>query len=153
MSKKTVLIYADGSCIGNPGPGGWAAILKWGEIEKSISGKKLDTTNNRMELLAVIKGLEAVKKDVPIEVFTDSQYVRNGIEKWLEKWQSNGWKASSGKSVKNQDLWRKLVELQSKKSVRINWIPGHQGIGENKHADELANKEAHQARKEANLLR
>lgn len=141
MSQQTILLYADGSCIGNPGPGGWACILKFGEHRKELSGHEEDTTNNQMELRAVIEGLRVIhsKRDHPIEVFTDSQYVRNAVEDgWLNRWKSNGWKTANKKAVKNQSLWKELLYLKSHLTVSFNWIPAHSGIPENERADAMA---------------
>lgn len=138
---KTIKIYADGACIGNPGPGGWAAVLLYGEHRKEIYGHEPDTTNNRMELTAVIKGLESIKPkhhNKHVEVFTDSKYVRDGITKWIHSWKGRGWRLSNNKPVKNQDLWKHLDKLRRDK-VKFNWIPGHVGIPENERADVLAN--------------
>lgn len=147
--KNTIKIFTDGCCIGNPGVGGWAAIMLYGKYRKEISGVDSDTTNNRMELTAVIESLKTIKKEkIPIEVFTDSKYVRDGITVWIEKWRSNNWKTSKKKSVKNQDLWRALDKLRIKLNPVFNWIPGHMGIPENENADALANKVAREWIKE-----
>ena len=141
--KKTIKLYADGCCLRNPGVGGWAAILIYGPHRKELSGGERETTNNRMELTAVIRGLEAIKKpDLPIEVFTDSQYVRNGISEWIKAWKRREWKTASKKPVKNIDLWVKLDRLSERLGPTYNWIPGHSGIPENERADCLANKAA-----------
>ena len=134
--KKTIRMYCDGCCLRNPGgAGGWAAILMYGGNRKEISGSKEGTTNNRMELSAVIYGLLAIKrKNVPVEVFTDSMYVRDGITKWIEKWKQNGWRTSSKKAVKNKDLWMRLDQLVRRYEPTFNWVPGHAGIPENERA-------------------
>ncbi len=148
MSKKTVQIYADGACLGNPGPGGWAAIMLYGGHRKELVGSEsAETTNNRMELIAVIEGLKAIKRtDVHVEVFTDSKYVRDGISKWIKKWKATNWRRSGGGSVKNRELWEELDAIQQKLKVKFNWVPGHSGIPENERADFLSNKAAHDAR-------
>ncbi len=148
MSKKTVQIYADGACLGNPGPGGWAAILLYGGHRKELVGSEsAETTNNRMELIAVIEGLKAIKRtDVHVEVFTDSKYVRDGISKWIKKWKATNWRRSGGGDVKNRELWEQLDSIQQKLKVKFNWIPGHSGIPENERADVLSRKAAHEAR-------
>lgn len=139
---NTLIIFADGSCKGNPGPGGWCAVMKWQHHQKTIQGGESNTTNNRMELLAVIEGLKAVKKKVRIEVYTDSQYVRNGIEQWITNWKRNGWRTANKKPVKNKDLWIELDKLVKELEPIFNWIPGHYGIPLNELADRVANEEA-----------
>jgi len=140
MMKK-VIIYTDGACSGNPGPGGWAAILKYGDAQKEIVGGDISTTNNRMELIAVLSGLEALKRECNVEVYTDSQYIANAINLgWLESWKSKGWKRKGGE-VKNLDLWKRLVELMEKHNVAFNWIKGHADNEYNNRCDELAVKE------------
>ena len=132
-----VKIYTDGACSGNPGRGGWAAIIiDGGEIEK-ISGSSENTTNNRMELIAVISALKYVKKE-NIELFTDSKYTKDGIEKWIINWKKNGWKTASKQDVKNMDLWQNLDKLNQKKNVQWNWVKGHSDNKYNNMADELA---------------
>ena len=141
--KKTIQIYTDGACIRNPGNGGWAAILLYGPHRKELTGFEKDTTNNRMELMAAIEGLKAVRKEgIPIEIFTDSKYVRDGINIWIHRWKNNRWKASSGKQVKNQELWRELDRLTNKFKPTFNWVPGHSGVPENERADFLSNQVA-----------
>lgn len=132
MSKK-VEIYTDGACSGNPGPGGWGAILRYGGIEKELSGGAVDTTNNRMELTAAIKALEALKKSCVVELYTDSTYVKDGITEWIKGWKKRGWK-----KVKNRDLWEVLDSLNSKHQISWHWVKGHSGHPENERADELA---------------
>ena len=143
---KFIQIYTDGACRGNPGPGGWGALLKSGQHEKQLFGGEKMTTNNRMELTAAIKALEAVKQRSTIELTTDSQYVRKGITEWLEGWKNKGWKNSQKKPVKNVDLW-KLLDMQNQRhNVEWHWVKGHSGHPENELADELANRgidEAH----------
>jgi len=132
-----VKIYTDGACSGNPGRGGWAAIIiDGGEIEK-ISGSSENTTNNRMELIAVISALKYVKKE-NIELFTDSKYTKDGIEKWIVNWKKNGWKTANKQDVKNMDLWQNLDKLNEKKNVQWNWVKGHSDNKYNNMADELA---------------
>ena len=136
-----VEIYTDGACRGNPGPGGWAALLIFGERRKEISGSEHHTTNNRMELLAAISGLEALKK-VPTKarVYTDSQYVIKGISEWVENWKQRGWKTADKKPVKNQDLWERLDALAEKHDLEWHWVPGHAGVEGNERVDQLANE-------------
>lgn len=140
MSSDAIKIYTDGACSGNPGPGGWGALLIWNGHEKELFGGEPDTTNNRMELLATIKALEAVKRDVPIELYTDSVYVQKGVNEWLEGWKAKGWKTASKKPVKNQDLWEELDQVLSSVRVRFHWVKGHAGHPENERADELARR-------------
>jgi len=139
MERGSVTIYTDGSCLGNPGPGGWCAILTdQGRSKEMVGGYRL-TTNNRMELLAVIKALSALKRPCDVELWTDSQYVRNAIEKrWINSWQKNGWKNSQKKPVKNQDLWLQLLPLLAEHKVRFHWVRGHSGHRENERCDVLA---------------
>jgi ribonuclease HI len=131
-------IFTDGACSGNPGPGGWAAILRSGAHEREISGGERATTNNRMELLAVINGLNAVKAPSEVTVHTDSRYVMDGATQWIKKWKSNGWKTSDKKPVKNDDLWRALDEAVSRHKMKWRWVRGHDGHAENERADALA---------------
>ncbi|WP_456868407.1 ribonuclease HI [Galbibacter sp. BG1] len=134
----TIEIYTDGGCRPNPGVGGWAAILRYKGHSKEIYGGEIDTTNNRMELMAVIQGLKAITRPRQIvEVYTDSQYVRNGMTKWIDGWAKRGWK-TKGKAIKNVDLWQELAELCAKHNVSFNWIRGHAGHAMNERADELA---------------
>jgi len=135
---KKVQIYTDGACSGNPGPGGWGAILMYGKKEKELSGGELSTTNNRMELISVISALEALKEPCEVELFTDSQYVANAINKgWLESWKNKGWKRKGGE-VKNLDLWIKLVTLLETHKVTFQWVKGHSDNEYNNRCDELA---------------
>ncbi len=133
-----IKIYTDGACSGNPGPGGWGAILRWNGHEKELSGGHPDTTNNRMEMTAVIKALEALKKPAKVEIHTDSTYVKDGIEKWMHGWKKRGWKTADKKAVKNQGLWQQLDELIQKHDVTLHWVKGHNGHPENERADALA---------------
>ena len=133
-----VEIFTDGACSGNPGPGGWGAILRSGEHEKEISGGERLTTNNRMELMAAIKGLEALKKPSSVVLSTDSRYVMDGLQQWLPRWKANGWKTADKKPVKNDDLWKKLDELAKLHHVTWRWVEAHAGHPENERADALA---------------
>ncbi len=137
---KQVEIFTDGACRGNPGPGGWGVVLRYGESEKYLYGGERDTTNNRMELLAAIKGLEALTKTCAVALTTDSQYVRKGISEWIANWKKNSWKTSAKKPVKNQDLWQRLDELSSQHEIEWHWVKGHSGHAENELADQLANR-------------
>ena len=142
MSSKTLKIYTDGCCLGNPGLGGWAYVMWWDNFSREGSGCEKITTNNRMELRAVVEALLAVKRKVQIEVFTDSMYVRNGIDTWIYTWKANGWRRHDNKPVKNVDLWQKLDKLVRKYEARFNWIPGHSAIPQNERADWLARQAA-----------
>lgn len=137
---EPVRIYADGACKGNPGPGGWGAILRAEGREKEIFGGEPQTTNNRMELTAVIRALETLKRPSAVEVYTDSQYVQKGIGEWLHAWKRRGWRTADKKPVKNVDLWQKLEHLAGKHRVTWHWVKGHAGHPENERADELANR-------------
>ena len=133
-------IYTDGACKGNPGPGGWGALLIWGEREKELFGGEAATTNNRMELTAVIRALESLKRSCDVDIYTDSQYVKNGIETWIHGWKRNGWKTAERKGVKNDDLWRELDAAASRHRIRWHWVRGHADTPGNHRADELANR-------------
>jgi len=133
-------IYTDGACKGNPGPGGWGALLVCGDREKELFGGESATTNNRMELTAVIRALEALTRPSGIDLHTDSQYVKNGIETWIHNWKKNGWKTSDKKPVKNADLWRELDVLAARHDIRWHWVKGHNGHAGNERADSLANR-------------
>ena len=135
-------IFTDGACKGNPGPGGWGALLLAGKHRKELFGGEPETTNNRMELLAAIRALEALKKPSRVKLFTDSQYVKNGIQSWIYNWKKNGWKTSAKKAVKNADLWQRLDELVVQHEVEWRWVKGHAGHPGNEKADELANRGA-----------
>lgn len=140
---KRVEIFTDGACSGNPGAGGWGAILRYNQVEKELSGGEPDTTNNRMELTAVISALSALKEPCNITLYTDSRYVMDGIEKWIQNWKQNGWKTANKKSaVKNAELWQKLDELQAQHEIRWVWVKGHDGHPENERCDALARKAA-----------
>lgn len=140
LSKKTVFIFTDGACRGNPGPGGWGALLRYDGHEKTLHGAEVHTTNNRMELQAVIQALLALKKPCLIEVTTDSQYVRNGILQWLPRWKQNDWRNSEKKLVKNKDLWELLDREITHHHIKWHWVRGHSGHPENTLADQLANR-------------
>jgi ribonuclease HI len=133
-------IYTDGACRGNPGPGGWAALLKSGEHEKEISGAEPATTNNRMELTAVIRALETLRRPVQAQIYTDSEYVRRGITEWLAGWKARGWRTADRKPVKNQDLWTQLDALAAQHRLEWHWVPGHAGVPGNERVDRLANE-------------
>jgi ribonuclease HI len=137
-SDKIVELFVDGACSGNPGPGGWGAILRWRGHEKELSGGAPDTTNNRMELSAAIEGLNAITRPAHVRVTTDSMYVRDGITKWLHSWKKRGWKTADKKPVKNEDLWRALDEAAQRHEVEWHWVRGHNGHPENERADALA---------------
>ena len=137
--SDTVDIYTDGACRGNPGPGGWAAVLSAGGREKEISGAQLLTTNNRMELQAVIEALSALKRPAQVRLYTDSQYVRRGILEWLPQWKARGWKTADRKPVKNQDLWQQLETAAARHRIEWHWVPGHAGVPGNERCDALAN--------------
>jgi len=135
-----VRIYSDGACKGNPGPGGWGALLKWNGHERELFGGEGNTTNNRMELLAVIKALESINRACQIEVYTDSQYVQKGIAEWITSWKRRGWKTADKKPVKNVDLWQRLDTLAAGHRITWHWVRGHAGHPENERADQLANR-------------
>jgi ribonuclease HI len=137
---KKVEIYTDGACRGNPGPGGWGALLRYGDVERELFGGERDTTNNRMELQAAIEGLKALSRPCSVDLTTDSVYVRNGITLWLDGWKQKGWKTAARKPVKNVDLWQALDEENQRHQVRWHWVKGHSGHAENTRADELANR-------------
>ena len=136
---KIIKIYTDGACRGNPGPGGWGALILKDNEEIKLNGGQNDTTNNQMELTAVIKALKFFSESTEIEIFTDSKYVMDGITEYIKKWKVNGWKTASKKPVKNSDLWKQLDDLNAHHSIRWNWVKGHSGHRENDIADELAN--------------
>ena len=136
--EKPVVIYTDGACSGNPGPGGWGAILTYGDNCKEISGGEANTTNNRMELMAAISALEALKRNARVELHTDSSYLRDGITKWIHGWKRNGWKTADKKPVKNAELWQRLDEITRQHQIDWRWVKGHAGHPENERADELA---------------
>lgn len=137
---KTIEVFTDGACRGNPGPGGWGVLLRYGKHEKTLHGGELLTTNNRMELQAVIEALKSIKESCQVIVTTDSQYVRQGMLDWLPKWKQKNWRTSSKEPVKNQDLWQELDQLVQSHDVQWHWVKGHSGHRENEIADELANR-------------
>lgn len=140
MTPNVIYIYTDGCCKGNPGPGGWGALLIYNQNVKEIYGGEDHTTNNRMELTAVIEALKVVKtQTIPILITTDSQYVKNGIQLWVHNWMRNGWKTAAGSPVKNDDLWKLLNELTQQFSIKWRWVKSHNGFPENERADYLAN--------------
>lgn len=136
--KKSVEIYTDGACSGNPGPGGWGAILVYGKTEKEISGGEAGTTNNRMEMMAAICALETLKTSCRVDLYTDSTYVMKGMSEWLPGWKARGWRTADKKPVKNADLWQRLEEAAARHSVTFHWVRGHDGHDYNERADELA---------------
>ena len=138
MSEDRVTIFTDGACSGNPGPGGWGAILTWGDVQREIFGGEAFTTNNKMELMAAIMALETLKRPCKIDLHTDSQYVRNGITQWIHGWKRNGWRTADKKPVKNEELWRRLDEAMKRHDVTWHWVKGHAGHVMNERADELA---------------
>ncbi|WP_230278931.1 ribonuclease HI [Croceicoccus sp. Ery15] len=137
-----VQIFTDGACKGNPGPGGWGAILRKGSTEREMSGSEADTTNNRMELTAVIRALSALKRPCHVELYTDSKYVIDGITKWVFGWQKKGWKTAAKKPVLNEDLWRELLDATRPHRIDWHWVKGHDGHPENERADQLASNAA-----------
>lgn len=138
--SDTIEAFTDGACRGNPGPGGWGVLLRYNRHEKRLYGGELETTNNRMELLAVIKALEALKKQCHVRVTSDSQYVLKGINEWMDNWKARGWKTANKKPVKNVDLWMRLDQLQQNHDIEWVWVKGHSGHSENEIADQLANQ-------------
>jgi ribonuclease HI len=145
-APKAVDIFTDGACSGNPGPGGWGVILRFGEVEKELCGGESPTTNNRMELMAAIQALEALKRPVKVRLYTDSEYVKNGITKWIHGWKAKGWQTADRKPVKNVDLWQRLDEARQRHEIEFHWVRGHAGHPENERADELARKGLAEAR-------
>jgi len=144
--KTVVDIFTDGACSGNPGPGGWGAILRWGGTEKELKGGEPDTTNNRMELMAAIMALEALTRPVQVNLHTDSQYLRDGITKWIHGWRAKGWVTADKKPVKNVDLWQRLSAATERHKVEFHWVRGHSGHPENERADQLAREGLAEAR-------
>lgn len=138
--SKAVEIFTDGACSGNPGPGGWGAVLRWGGVDKELWGGEPQTTNNRMELTAAIQALESLKRPVDVVLTTDSEYVKNGITKWIHGWKRNGWRTADKKPVKNDDLWKRLDAAQAIHRMEFRWVKGHAGHPENERADELARR-------------
>jgi ribonuclease HI len=137
-SPKIVEIFTDGACSGNPGPGGWGAVLRYGDVEKEMNGGEPETTNNRMELMAAIMAIEAVKRPCEIHLHTDSEYLRNGITTWIHSWKARNWRTADKKPVKNVDLWQRLERAIETHDVHWHWVRGHSGHKENERADELA---------------
>ena len=137
-NEDAVAIYTDGACSGNPGPGGWGAVLRWRGHARELSGFEPATTNNRMELLAAINALETLKRPMPVLLYTDSNYLRQGITTWLPAWKSRGWRTADKKPVKNQDLWQRLEQTLARHEVEWRWVRGHSGDPDNERADELA---------------
>lgn len=145
MTQQTVLeIWTDGACKGNPGPGGWGVLMRFGPHSRELFGGEAETTNNRMELTAVIEALSAIKRPVPIALHLDSSYVRNGITGWIHSWKRKGWRTADGKPVKNVELWQRLDELAASHKIEWHWVKGHAGDPGNERADELANMGAAQ---------
>lgn len=138
--NEIIEIFTDGACQGNPGPGGWGVILRYKHHEKELFGGESETTNNRMELMAAIKGIEAVQKKIPIHLYTDSEYLRKGITEWIHSWKKNGWKSAQKKPIKNQDLWEHLDKVVSTHQISWHWVKGHAGHPENERADALAHR-------------
>ncbi len=138
VTQKHVSIYTDGACSGNPGPGGWGAVLVYGRTEKELSGGEPDSTNNRMEMMAAIAALEALKSPCSVDLYTDSTYVQKGITEWIRGWKARGWKTADKKPVKNSDLWQRLEEAAARHTVRWHWVRGHNGHEYNERADQLA---------------
>ncbi len=138
--NETVEIYTDGACSGNPGPGGWGVLMLYGEHEKELTGGEFETTNNRMELMAAIEALKALKRPCVVDLYTDSTYVKNGITEWIEGWKAKGWKTAAKKPVKNADLWQALDQAVKPHTVTWHWVKGHAGHPENERADALANQ-------------
>ena len=139
-TEKTVFLYTDGACKGNPGKGGWGVLMRYGSHEKELFGGEAHTTNNRMELAAIIQGLAALKRPCAVVIYTDSQYVKNGMEKWIHGWKKNGWKTAAKQPVKNEDLWQQLDQLAAQHQIQWQWVRGHAGHAENERADALANQ-------------
>ena len=137
---KTVIIYTDGACRGNPGPGGWGVLIEYGESNKQLYGGDISTTNNKMELTAAIMALKEIKEPCEIILYTDSKYVLQGIEEWIHNWKKRGWRGANKKPVKNIDLWKELDELRDEHNIKWNWVKGHSGDPGNEAADMLANR-------------
>ena len=142
---RQVEIFTDGACKGNPGPGGWAALLRMGKHEKELSGSEPETTNNRMEMTAVIRALAALTEACDVSLYTDSKYVIDGITKWIEGWQKRGWKTAAKKPVLNEDLWRQMIDEVGRHKITWHWVKGHNGHPENERVDQMASERAEQA--------
>ena len=140
MVTKLVEVFTDGACRGNPGPGGWGALLRYEGTEKELYGGEANTTNNRMELMAAIMALESLNRECEVRLTTDSEYVKNGITQWLPKWKARGWRTASKTPVKNADLWQRLETAAAQHKVQWHWVRGHSGHAENERADQLANR-------------
>ncbi|NOX62963.1 MAG: ribonuclease HI [Chloroflexi bacterium] len=149
MNRPAVDIFTDGACLGNPGPGGWAALLRYGKHEKELVGAASRTTNNRMELRAAIHALEALNKPCKVYLHTDSEYLKKGITEWIARWQRNGWRTANKKRVKNQDLWQALLKAMEPHEVHWRWVKGHAGHKENERVDALATRAARTLAKDA----
>ena len=139
MSEKIVEVFTDGACRGNPGPGGWGVVMRYNGTEKTLYGAEKETTNNRMELMAAIMGLEAINRRCKVSLTTDSKYVRDGISEWIHNWKKRGWKTASKDPVKNAELWKRLDKAREQHEVEWHWVKGHAGHPENEQADQLAN--------------
>ena len=148
-TRKQIEVHTDGACLGNPGPGGWGALLRWREVERELSGGEPDTTNNRMELMAAIAALEALREPCDVILTTDSQYVRQGIMDWLSNWIRRGWKTAGGDPVQNRDLWERLQAASAPHTIDWRWVKGHSGHPENERVDVLARTAAEQIRDKA----
>jgi ribonuclease HI len=148
-ARKQVQVHTDGACLGNPGPGGWAALLEWRGIERELAGGEPATTNNRMELMAAIAALEALKEPCEVALSTDSQYLRQGITEWLPGWRRRGWKTAGGEPVKNRDLWERLDAAAGRHAVQWHWVRGHAGHPQNERVDRLARAQALKYREQA----
>lgn len=146
MNLPHVIIHTDGACSGNPGPGGWGAILKFGAVEKELKGGESATTNNRMELMAAIVALETLTRDCEVDLYTDSQYLRSGVTGWINNWKRNGWRTADRKPVKNVDLWQRLEAALARHEIRWHWVRGHSGHDMNERADRLAREGLAEAR-------
>ena len=145
MSLKSVVLVTDGACLGNPGPGGWAALLRYNGAEKMLSAGEPDTTNNRMEIMAVMEGLKTLSEKVQLRIVTDSKYVMNAfVEGWVDNWQANGWRTASKKPVKNRDLWEELIDLLERHDYEFEWVKGHAGHPDNERVDQAARAAAEQ---------
>jgi len=146
MTTPHITIHTDGACSGNPGPGGWGALLQWNGQEKELTGGEADTTNNRMEMMAAIQALEALKGPSEVTLITDSVYVRDGVTKWIHGWKKNGWRTAARKPVKNEDLWKRLDAARERHDIEWRWVKGHNGDPGNERADALANQGMDEAR-------
>ncbi len=144
--QKQVDIFTDGACSGNPGPGGWGALLRYNGVEKELSGGEIETTNNRMEMMAAIMALESLKRPMEVNLTTDSKYLKDGVEKWMAGWIKRGWKTAAKKPVKNVDLWQRLIEAMKPHDVTLHWVRGHDGHVENERVDQLARDGAQSVR-------